>query len=109
MGGKESEQSNLTMHILLFPKLPPSVAVQMLQRPSPVHQLDKLTACLFAVARTVPCAIDVTTSLVSRKLTKRYCTVLHGNLGLVGQSGKVTAPLDGGIAAWSGGWWSGWS
>jgi RluA family pseudouridine synthase len=97
MGGKKSEQTSnvLTMHRLLFHKLPPSAAVQPLQRPSPVHRLDKLTSGLLAVARTVPCARDITTALASRQVTKRYRAVVHGELGLVGQSGEVTAQLDG--------------
>jgi 23S rRNA pseudouridine1911/1915/1917 synthase len=93
MGGKKSDSEVLTMHRLLFHKLPAaSNAVHPLQRPSCLHRLDKLTAGLMAVARTVPCARDVTAQLESRQVTKRYRAVLHGNL--VGQSGEINAALD---------------
>jgi 23S rRNA-/tRNA-specific pseudouridylate synthase len=94
-GKKTNEDGVLTMHRLLFHKLPPpdKNAVQPLQRPSPCHRLDKLTAGLLAVARTTPCARDVTQQLESRQVTKRYRAVLHGKLS--GESGEVMAALDG--------------
>jgi 23S rRNA-/tRNA-specific pseudouridylate synthase len=93
MGGKKSDSEVLTMHRLLFHKLPAaSAAVHPLQRPSCLHRLDKLTAGLMAVARTVPCARDVTAQLESRQVQKRYRAVLHGNL--IGESGEVNAALD---------------
>jgi 23S rRNA-/tRNA-specific pseudouridylate synthase len=96
MSGKKTNNDGvLTLHRLLFHKLPPPpvTAVQPLQRPSPCHRLDKLTAGLVVVARTVPCARDVTEQLESRQVTKRYRAILHGKLE--GESGEVMEALDG--------------
>jgi 23S rRNA-/tRNA-specific pseudouridylate synthase len=116
----------LTLHRLLFHKLPPplppssssnvnvnssntNTAIQPLPRPSPCHRLDKLTAGLVVVARTVPCARDVTATFEARQVTKRYRAILHGRVGMLGtlgvgigleqgesgESGEITAALDG--------------
>lgn len=82
---------------LLLPLLRPSLAgtPSPLNRPQPVHRLDKETGGLLLVAKTRPALVATSLLFSQRGIVKRYTALCHGGLDDGPLSGTISEPLSG--------------
>ncbi|GIL53564.1 hypothetical protein Vafri_9142 [Volvox africanus] len=81
-----------TVHGRLKYCLRPTTLVGALNRPQQVHRLDASTGGLLMVAKTHHALRALTADLHHRRMSKRYCALVKGELN---GSGTINTPLSG--------------